>query len=345
MENYGKFNHSQLESLNQSQCALRELGDWKFLQGPDMILSQELRNSLEDITSNRFHTTYKPQYPYYFQKTTGFPSPIVRIDFSPMGKVSQIGDCLYEIEARPAGIGIAVGLFGLTELKSYIAYLKKTLDTKIGAKVFPSIKGMRENTKDRRIDTEMFASNVDLLYFDIDAIPPDDMIIWARGGVEDEQMIDSQIIRKIESQSLTPVRDHGNKSYLIEMGLCERISSIDELDFDQPFCIKPEKGSKGQGIGIWIPGANKKGSGIIGTSTRTAIEKMISSGNSYLKQRYIPAYQFEYKNMKYHLIYRVFAVLNLSTNRYELIPSLYTARPNVKVHGASDSIIGIIRLA
>lgn len=316
------------------------IGYWEFRKGTERTMLPETKIALEDLVSRELFGQCQADYPYFFLQKTGCPSPILRIDFSPEVAMQDPTASVYEIEFRPAGIGIMTHMFGQVEpFKALFEDIATTLNLKMGLKVCPSIVG-RGTGKDRSKDTELFSSSLGLAYFNEHQLPGEhEYGLWVRGGMEDEEYLSNDTLISLENMALAPVRDHGNKKYLVEMGLACRINDPEELDFNTAFCIKPLKGSKCQGIGLWNPDT-KKASGI---ATKTKIERLIQeSGQPYIIQPFIPPKLVQYDGNIYNLIYRVFALLNLATNQYKIIGGLYTARPNFLVHGTSDSIIGLV---
>lgn len=318
-----------------------DFGDWKFRKGLPLRVSRDEGVLPSQDLLDRFvavHST-RPEYDYWMHATMGVPSPVVRIDFSP----SQ-PDYPYEIEVRPAGLGIYTGPFGEAgRLRAYFSGLQEHLGRPIGVKVLPSIRG-GDCKRDRSLDSRVFAKNAGLEFFEDDQVLNPNYLLWARGGVEDEETVDKDTLEQIEAQSLTPVRDHGNKSYLPRMGLATNITSIEDIDFDEAFCLKPMFGSKSEGVGIYVPG--KK---VPGTSTKSQIHRFLESNTSRggsLRQDYVPPQEVIITNdhRQQYMIFRIFATWMPEDERYELIGGCYLIRPNVKIHGASDSIVGKVKI-
>lgn len=334
--------------ISKEQLKSVELGDWKFTQGPELTIPKERVLEVEDFLSGDFKDAYKPVYPYMFYEQTGFPSPIVRIEFSTKGK-GNIKDMIYEVETRPAGLGLAVDFFDQgNNLRQYIGNLSRQLNMPIAAQLLPSIFGNGLNETDRTEDTRAFARAVGIPLFEPHERANIEALLWVRGGLDDitRNLMDEEDVKKLEQVALAPVRDHGNKNYLVELGLAENVTNIDQLDFTKAFALKPNPGSKTRGMTFYSPYAIEKGR--YGFATQTKVTQLLQSGldngQGYLMQDYIPPQELEIDGIRNYAIARMFATLNLESGRYELLPGgNYTARPkNIKVHGASDSTIGKI---
>lgn len=233
----------------------------------------------------------------------------MRIDFSPAAAKTDLKSSIYEIEARPAGMGIMCSVFNQRQpFQELIDDLSHQLNTRIGTKVCPSIAG-DSFKKDRRKDTQLFAASIGCNFFDTHEMPTtDEYILWVRGGMEDELYLSPEDLWTLENMALAPVRDHGNKKYLIKMGLAQHIGP-NELDYTHAFCVKPLKGSKTHGIGLWDP-TNKKAPGI---SSKKRIERLIrESIQPYITQPFISPELVKLDGHIYDVIYRVFALLNLN---------------------------------
>lgn len=318
-----------------------DFGDWQFQRGPDLkVTSSEGILPSQEIL-NRFVQAYypRPGYENWMFDNRGVPSPIIRIDFSP-----EQPDFPYEVEARPAGLGIYTEHFGGQEqIRSYFDGLAEHFQRPIGVQVLPSVRG-GVGKKDRSLDSRVFAQNANLRFFEADEVPGADYLLWARGGEEDIASMGQHRLAQIEAQSLTPVRDHGNKVYLPDMGLATYIHEEDQIDFTRPFCIKPVYGSKSDGVGIYLPGSKSTP----GVSTRTQIGRLYrynqEKGGS-LVQEYIPPAEITGPDGKTQfLIFRIFAGYQPETHQYALLGGCYFTRPNVKIHGASDALVGKVEI-
>ncbi len=318
-----------------------DFGDWQFNRGPELAVQKDEGLLPSQEMLDRFAREYSPRpgYSNWMYDNLGVPSPIIRVDFSP-----EKPDYPYEFEARPAGLGIYTEFFGGKEqVGRYFAGLSEYLGRPLGVQVLPSVFG-GEGKKDRSLDSRTFAKNAGLPFFENGTRPNEEYLLWARGGEEDIEAVGSDRLSAIEAQSLTPVRDHGNKEYLARMGLATVLCDTAEIDFDTAFCIKPIYGSKSDGVGIFVPDGKK----LPGTSTRTQILRLRdyndAKGGSLVQEYIPPALVSEEGQKQQFMIFRIFAAFMPETGQYEMFGGTYFTRPNVKIHGASDALVGKVEI-
>lgn len=168
-----------------------------------------------------------------------------------------------------------------------------------------------------------------------------DGLVWARGGIEDGSLIGADALNQINAKSLAPLIDHGDKQYMLKLGMAQEV-----VDFTQGFCVKPIHGSKGENVHIWDPNArgNKRSPG---AATRSQVIKAITGGRDaigsqdFMIQPFIPTATEDMGGVPHHKLMRLFAVIN-DQRKFQIIPSPYVMRPSMKIHGASDAINGLI---
>ncbi len=166
-------------------------------------------------------------------------------------------------------------------------------------------------------------------------------LLWVRGGTEDASIIGENMLMEINAKSLAPLVDHGNKAYLMDLELAHMVRSEDDIDFAKPCCVKPIHGSKGKDVQIWVPNSSgNRDATVQGGATRSQITRALCA-SPCLCQPFIPTGSEFIDGQKHHKLMRIFGVLN-EHGTYELIPSPYVMRPNLKIHGASDAINGLI---
>lgn len=308
------------------------IGEWEFAVGPEKTLDPGVILRLQNVL-NQHVTSYEPTIPYFFHTATGFPSPIVRIDMStphPNGSEEDLRNKIYEVEHRPSGFGILTTLNPETTevLRGVFAQTEAASGKKAAIKLLPHAVGTE--------DTILFAQKTGIQLFGPEEDPEnfDDYVFWARGYEEDGEMA-----IPYEERALAPVRDDGNKSYLVRMGIAQSFTSVADLDWSQSFCLKPQKGISCKGIEFWTPGSKETG-----TSTRSRIERTLSSGEPYLVQPFIRPEQVEINGKAHNVLYRVHAVFDWNQGGYEIIDGTWVARPNLRIHGASDAVNGPLRV-
>lgn len=165
--------------------------------------------------------------------------------------------------------------------------------------------------------------------------------MWTRGGKEDESLLGADVLMNINNKSLGPVIDHGDKSYMLHLGMAHRVNREDDIDFNTPCCVKPLSGSKGKDVQIWMPKQDgTREASFLGGATRSQVLRTIKSSDC-IQQPFIPTGTELIGGVPHFKLMRLFAVMN-DEMKYEIIPSPYVMRPNAKIHGASDAINGLI---
>jgi hypothetical protein len=170
-------------------------------------------------------------------------------------------------------------------------------------------------------------------------------LIWLRGGHEDSDVVGHHAMQVLNEKSLAPLLDHGDKRYMVALKMAEfpHPTYAEALDFSQPFCVKPLVGSKGRSVHIWIP--KESGAGVdarkSGGATKSQVLRAINDISCILQPFIPPGIEVDENGQNWYKLMRLFAVMKESGD-YELIPSAYVMRPNLKIHGASDAINGLI---
>ena len=255
-----------------------------------------------------------PKEDSWSQQNFNVPSLIVRLDC--IAKGGQL--LIYEVEERPAGIGIATQLnLSFTENLSRI---------RAQWPQFKSLVSPLRNSCDdffwlKSISMESAVSNGALL------------LIRAEPEEED--------FHPLVGRSVSSLIVKGDKSYGTSLGLWREVSEedFDFLPWDRGFCLKPIKGSKCRGIEIWLPKEEKKRVEAGGVSTKTRIKRVLENyGKMYLQDFIEPMRSSIDKSL--FMAYRIFFGYSPSGNSYKYLGGLWNARPNLKIHGATDTIVG-----
>ncbi|MEK7497735.1 MAG: hypothetical protein AAB656_02340 [Patescibacteria group bacterium] len=245
-----------------------------------------------------------PKEETWIQKNHNLPSLIIRVDAA----VNDGNLFLYEIEERPAGIGITY-----------------TLN-----------KDFRNNLDDIRTtwpDFEVLVSperkgSDDFLWTDVTS-QANGKPLLIRAEPEESQY------HHLEPQSISSLRKKGHKGYGVEMGLWNHITSPDQLDWMVPFVVKPLQGSKTRNVVIWHPDK------LPGSHTRTKITNAISNNpNGVYVQPFCEPSKINIEGEDLWLLHRVYFGYDLDMKEWRFLGGLWNARNNLKIHGASDSVFG-----
>jgi hypothetical protein len=148
-----------------------------------------------------------------------------------------------------------------------------------------------------------------------------------------------------QHRSVSTLLNKGDKSYGERMGLWVRVKPENFFQFpwEEGFCLKPLKSSKCRGVEIFHPTNKKRKSKnrTRGSSTKTRIQKTLNQyGEMYLQSLIEPEDCPFFLGNKIAL--RVFFGYNIEKDEYEFIGGVWNSRPNLKIHGASDTVMGII---
>ncbi len=240
----------------------------------------------------------------WVQQKMGLPSLLVRLDCIVRdGKL-----VVYEVEERPAGIGISSLVNPKFEEEFY-----RLAQTWRPFKVVVS--PLREGTDDQLWTTRMpwQESATDL--------------VLVRAEPEEKAFYG------FEPNSVSSLKAKGDKSYGEKMGLWHKVSSPDELNWNESFVLKPLQGSKLKDLEIWDP---KKRPGH--SAQKKVMATLQQSGQMYC-QRLFPPMETGIERFPW-MIFRVFFGYNCLSNKWESLGGNWNARFNLRIHGASDAIFG-----
>ncbi len=233
----------------------------------------------------------------------GTPSLLVRLDCV----VAEGKLYLYEVEERPAGAGVA------RLMNPQFAQLFGEL-----CKNWPEVTVV-SCPRRRGGDDYLWASRVVVGAENA----PTDGILLLRCEPEQEEF------HSFESRSISTLREEGNKSYGVELGLWSVVSHPDQLPWEQGFALKPVRGSKSKDIVIWT--TTKKDKGV---STRSQVERVLAkNGQMYCQSLIRPMI-----GLSGPFIYRVF--FGRGAQGWRCLGGVWMARNNLTIHGAGDSITG-----
>lgn len=254
-----------------------------------------------------------PREETFVQRAHGIPSLIIRLDCSVQNGTLGI----YEVEERPAGIGLTTHLN--PDFKLRLEEVKRTWP------VFKSV----ISTDPRRKATD------DFLWIDVANSENNEELVLVRAEPEEEQF------HYLEPRCVSSLKKKGDKSYGQALGLWRRVTSPDQIDFEQSFVIKPLQGSKTRDVFIYVPGPNSKRPP--GGSSRGRIEQEVllaSENGGVYCQPYFPPMESGISDEFRWMIYRVFYGYNTDTRQWDCLGGSWNARYNLKIHGAGDSLSG-----
>ncbi|HCU70319.1 MAG TPA: hypothetical protein DIC35_01020 [Candidatus Moranbacteria bacterium] len=245
----------------------------------------------------------------------GIPTLICRLDcVVNEGKLE-----VFEVEERPAGIGITSNLN--PDFKANLQNLQEN---------WPRFSSVVSNDR-KGSDDGLWLEKISLE----EALNSDGLLLIR---AEPEQIE----FHELQSRSVSSLIQKGNKSYGDKLGLWTEvgIEDFDVLPWNQGFCIKPLQNSKCRDVEIWCPWHNSKKTGIGGCSTRTRIYRILEkNGRMYLQNFISPENSVVYGHM---MILRVFFGYDALREEYVFMGGVWNSRPNLKIHGTPDTVIGPI---
>jgi len=246
-----------------------------------------------------------PRENTWVQQEFGVPSLLTRIDCTVDNNQLRI----FEVEDRPAGVGVSM-------LVSE-EFADSLMTMKAGWPEF----GVIVSPQRRMLDDHLWTKVLPCL---------NGTLVLVRAEPEEKEF------HYLAPHSVSTVVEEGNKGYGLALGLWDEVGSPDELSFEAGFVLKPLHGSKSKNVMFWDPAKRP------GCSTKSRVQRHLDEiGRMYRQPLYspMPTNISEYPMM----IFRVFYGLDMATRRWRYLGGLWNARPNLKIHGASNSLLGPLR--
>ena len=279
------------------------IGPWNISVSEDEIIFPEwaVDNAVNFIT--RWLRVF-PREQTWVVRQYAIPSLIIRLDC-----VIKDGKLvIYEIEDRPAGIGVSI-------LASSV-FAEKFKELKRLWPKFEAVISPRRNGSD------------DEVWLSIAKGPVNGSLVLVRAEPDEKEF------HYLGPKSISTIITEGDKSYGVPLGLWTEVSSADELSWEKGFVLKPLRGSKCKNVELWSPG--KKGGGI---STKSRIIRVLEEQGKMFLQDFVAP--MDCPNLQgFSMIYRFCFGFHPIKNAYVPLGGLWAARPNQKIHGAGDTIFG-----
>ncbi|MDO8524617.1 MAG: hypothetical protein Q7R99_03240 [bacterium] len=287
------------------------LGGWETIVS-DESLTVNPRGMSEIVKKWANLFSYEPTW---VQKEYEVPSLIVRLDC--VVRDGELG--VYEIEERPAGIGLATLIN--PEFKEILVSLRKK---------WPLFDVLASG-KRRPNDDYLWAT---VISFSEAVVANSSNPLLIRAEPEEKEFL------QFEKRSVSSFSRKGDKSYGIHLGLWREVPSEEDLPWDKPFCLKPTQGSKARDVKIWLPKHSEKEIFSKGASSRSQILRVLNERGKMYCQDFIPPMPWGAMCR----ILRVFFAFDTEAKKWIPMGGFWNARPNLLVHGASDSVFGPVML-
>lgn len=323
----------------------KEFGPWQLNISDEIeTVPAHIKAGIEGFINHEYLSVamsdYKKDYSCHnFAMTKwGVPAPVIRLDMAPCSDGEEVS--IYEVEANIAGPGIMRKFFPESNFSREVGKALLNLGiSKVGYTTTPCRKEqwmdlsiLMSSLREEGIETK----NVNIYNGESDDFP-----LWLRSGQEDIELISPLMNRCL----LLHHHGGGHKNYLRSLSgafLLSEFSSVDEVfdRFPDGFVLKPFGGWGTRDVYIWAtrrPWREK-------SRTKTSLNKKIGCifesnlGMDWLVQPFNPP---RFVNGMFR-IWRLFAVWDGS--EFKIIDSFWSERNSLLNHGASDTIIGSLRV-
>ena len=281
----------------------RLCGNWpiRFVDRPFAMTAEMVQDGAKCLA--KWQKLFAPEQTWV-RENLGVPSLLARIDVTIMDEHLMY----YEVEERPSGMGVT------SIVNQQFAGLLQEISS-----IWPDfsivISPLRRGT-----DDNIWAKNITTTI-------PDEGLVLVRAEPEEEAF------HHLTARSVSSLQEKGNKSYGLEMGFWSWASNPRDLSWHLPFTVKPVKGSKTRGVHIWHPGR------LAGSSSRKQIERAFAEYGSMYCQPFLPPIESGIEEAPW-MILRVYYGFHLPSSSWLCLGGCWNARPNLKIHGASDAIFG-----
>lgn len=282
------------------------IGNWEMkISSHSEIFPEKAINELLKLIEN--WAKVFPKENTWVQGKFQVPSLFIRIDCI----ISNGNLFIYEIEERPAGIGICS--------KINAEFCERLNEIKLK---WPEFKLIISPLREKGDD------NLWLMPLENDS----DGLVLVRAEPNEKNF------HIFQERSVSTVAKKGNKSYGVYLELWKEVSDVSQLPWNNDFVLKPLAGSKCKDVVIFLA---KKDQGIKGYSTRNQVERMMKNNAKMYIQPFFAPMKCPIPQFKeYAMMYRFFFGYDPTTSKYVPLGGAWVARKNLKIHGASDSLSG-----
>jgi len=292
-------------------------GEWQVSYFPNDFLSLSLSLAEKGGEFLEEWQRHFPREETFVWNNYGVPSLFVRLD----GVTTELRDSqlsgnwlIFEVEERPAGLGLSSKIN--PPFKECLFRMKR-LWPEFFALISPKRTGF---------DDFLWLGQDHVRIGGPEDLPSHSLVLVRAEPEEEEYHI-------LEQRSISTLKTKGCKMYGERLGLWRKVS-INDINWDIPFVLKPLQGSKTKGIYIWHPQRKKEH----GCSTRSQILRAFQNSPTMYMQDWIEPF----KRGDHYLILRVYYGWDPEEKRWKCLGGVWNSRPNLLVHGAKDSFFGPI---
>jgi len=261
-------------------------------------------------------------------RTLGLPTAIARVDCTIDPITGQI--YTYEVEERPAGMGISDRLMQEVAGHSIGRPILNHLETTFG--MMPVVKrhpNALVNDDDMLLRVEQFMPT---------RLTANGRPVLLRA--EPADMASHPKRDEATALAIAPIMEKGKRSYRLVTGMAQLITQVTMLP-EGSYVLKTLQGSKAKGVKIFLAEKDSKTLGSNrDTHTRSQMQAMVASEGAVLAEPFVPGISVEVGGTMGRMILRVFALVEV--DRIEVIGGAFMARPGHLVHGSKDALSGVV---
>lgn len=260
----------------------------------------------------------------------GLPTLLARVDCTIDPLTGGIHP--YEVEERPAGIGIVDRIVTKATGVNIGATILDHLEDKLGK--IPVVKrhpNALENDDGMLLPVEQFTGTKI-------AIRNRDILMRA----EPHDMSGHPQLEEATAHAIAPIMEKGKREYRIRTGHAHIVTQTDTLPTDRSFVLKTIQGSKAKGVKICLSREDVSTHGNRDSCSMTKSTELLRSMGALLLEPFVPAIptQVSSSDKIAHMILRIFTLI--SPNQVTAIGGSFVVRPGVLVHGSKDAIAGAV---
>jgi len=317
-----------------------QTGSWNTGFASDVL--QFSRHHQEDVARFALHSlrAFSVSEQTLAMAKLGLPTGFFRVDGTIDETTGEIFP--YECEERPGGLGLMAKVARQTGDSDFVESMRGHLENTFGQ--MPIVKRyFRFDGDDAQFFGENQVSQLELDDHGLIMVEPRPTLV----RTEPKYIKCVANVGDLVAQSISTVLDKGRKDYRVSTGHARVIHDVDELpSTSESFVLKDMQNSKTNGVKIWIANSERRplgmGKKVPGMETETKIVNFVETHpEGVLVEPFVPGIRTKYGDKIGMTAFRVFG--KVFSDHVELCDGLYTFRPNAIVHGASDSIFGLVK--
>lgn len=292
----------------------KNIANWKIQVSPHIEIFPK-RASKELLSTIEHWRKIFSEKETWVQKNLNVSSLIIRADCV-ITKNDRLA--LYEIEDRPAAIGITSIIN-----KSFGNNLQEFCTKK-----WPDFKIVKSNSRPDN-DDYLWRNN-------LNSTSNKNTLVLVRAGPEEKEF------NIFQARSVSTIKTEGCKKYGETLGLWKKVScnNTDSLPWNEDFVLKPLQGTNNKDVTIFFAKRDRK---IRGGSTKARVIRILQENKEMYLQPFISPMQCPV--LKNHLmIYRVFLGYDPKSCKYIEMGGCWNARENYNIHGTAETVWGAVVL-